>query len=245
MAKNTGFSFNNKPGFKCFVYNETTRCTGMHRFLRNTLYPTFELPTPKKKKKARSKAKGVPKTWRQPGGSRGRLAGKRVDRELKKWTEDCVRGIIVSEAEEKKRSMSTNMLIAAFQREGWTPIEAQGIIGIPDARLATSFDLTLRNEAKELVLVEVKRGFDGIWKASNKQKLEKPVSSVPATCENLAIIQAAETARWYKLWRGETPVHVYVVRACDEGVDLIPTDEAAWLPAVLEHLDVIKAGRIK
>lgn len=236
------------PNYDCFVVNGTIRCSGLHRFLRESLYPTWKRP-------AAAAAIATGKCGRPKG--RGQLLkamrlGSLVDTQLNSAVSD------EKTKPRKKQHPYTKAILEAFGEWKWTPIESQGIIGKAPARLATAFDILCRTRNGERVLVQVKTGFEGMFRISGGQRLEHPsVSKVPSTPQTHAILQAAMEARLFEEMRATSIDHVYVVRACSEGCErvLVKSTDAKlakkrprWLPkamAVLEDRIRERVARFK
>lgn len=172
-----------------------------------------------------SKQKGKPRTY---GLKLALLRGKRVDAQLKAWVDGKT---------SKRRDVLTKQIIEACDTWGWKPLEAQVAVGIASARLATAFDLLCQNHRRELVLIEVKTGFEGYWDKSNGQKLEpKAVSHVVSSPKTHAIIQAETTARYLEATRNIGVDHVYVVRSYAEGCERIVVREPKKPPSRLREV---------
>ena len=235
-------SFRFDEARQCFVVGPTnTPCKGLHSFLEETLYPTYQSTcgsatrkktTTTKNKKMKSRQKGKPRTY---GMKLALLRGKRVDDQLKAWTEG---------KKTKRRDLLTKQIIDACDSWGWTPLESQVAVGIESARTATAFDLLCQNTKRELILIEVKTGFEGYWKTSKGQKLEHPaVAHVPSNPKTHAVLQAAVTSIYTEATRGVAIDHVYVLRSYSEGCERIvvrTTDQQnkkkapRWLPAAMK-----------
>lgn len=226
------------------------RCKGLHSLMEEKLFPNFRDTfdsTPAQIAKSKSKAKG-----RRPcrGKDEARKHGILVDRQIRQWVDISRRTRKTKAAQDKldKFDESTKNLITAFtQTWRWKPAYANGVVGIAEKKIATAFDLLCTNEKDELVLVEIKTGFDHYWALTNGQTLEpKELSHIPSSAKTHAMIQAAMTARYYRKTHEEPKLkHVYVVREHAGGVERILVESTdpqlqktapKWIPEVTDYL---------
>ena len=224
--------------YDCFVINGTIRCSGLHRFLRRSLYPNWKTPAFKSTKKGTDTARSGAKPTKA-SLAKAMARGVLVDAQLK--------AIAMGEKIKGRKHPLTTYILNAFETWGWTMVEAQVIVGNPSARLATAFDLLCRTEANERVMVQVKTGYDDTFKISGGQRLEhKSVSNVPSTPRTHAILQAAMEARLFEETRALPVHHVYVVRAYKEGCERVLVrsvnrelnkKQPKWLPDAMAVLD--------
>ncbi len=224
------FTFRGRGKTAGFSYNGHM-CRGLHKMLRRCFYPNFVYTHDSNAAAAATASASSSKVSKAKGRFRkgkGKDAvfrrGRQIDSDLTKWTR--------SSAIPKRAHPWSKMLIAAFQKWGWAPLEAQGIVGIPERRLATAFDLLMKNKKGEKVLVEVKSGFTGTFTESRDQKMEKPLEKVDSHSLNHALLQASVTAAYFASYREEEVKHVYVVRVNEEGCERFAPPP--WIPSAMD-----------
>lgn len=219
------FTFQGRGKTAAFKFNGNT-CRGLHKLLRKCFYPEFVFPRPREPEV--KGAKGRPGKKKKSPKEMMYSRGRQIDNNLIKWTRSADPSKIP-----KRTHAWTKMLIAAFQKWGWSPLEAQGIVGIPEKRVATAFDLLMQNKKGEKVMVEVKSGFNGNFTTSNDQKLTKPLEDVESHPLNHALLQASVTASYFRNTRPDEPLkHVYVVLVNDRGCERFKPPE--WMPKALK-----------
>lgn len=258
-----GFTY--YPKFKCYMFNGKHRMSGSINCTSKWYYSTFDLELCKK---PRSKGgKGMRKVADSssssaapadsssstaaaaatppPAGHKSRgqnieaaqELGKRVDHELKFWT--------ITKTVPPKAHALTKHLIKFFGMQKWKPHMSQQIVGIPNCRVATQYDLLMKNAANELIIVEVKTGGDTYFDESGDQKLDKPLENVESSRKTHALLEALFAKICYNtMYPGSKPVtKVYVVRASGTQIHLYePSD---WIVKAEEDMRKRMAARCK
>jgi len=231
MSVPAGISLHKSPyGFSCFLFNNKTRATGVHNLLKRTFYPNTDilkqLVSDKKKKSTSSKSKGR----RIHTLLSAQKRGCRIDRDILVWSKGGNRY--------KRMHPFSCKLITAFNEWKWKPVEAQGLVGIEQCRVATAFDLLVQNDKQQLILLEIKSDTGHSFESTDEKRIpwfEHPdISSFPNNGLNRALLQVALTARYFHATRGgDQTIHkTYVVKVDDEGVKRYPQCTELVTPAM-------------
>lgn len=134
----------------------------------------------------------------QAGSTRGGGCdkGKQVDNELRAWTHLVNRPRVKPETIAKHVAtycVETCAIINEFQRRGWTPVNAQLVVGCRRSRWATAIDMVAREVATDqLVLLEIKTGYEGTFQNelnNNKHRMKLQDGKWAATPLRFAWIQ--------------------------------------------------------
>jgi len=228
---------NNTHGFSCFYFNKKTRARGIHKLLKEILYPNTDilkqtLYSQRRKKKKKRKHKGNALVSAQQRGCQ-------IDRDIMVWSKEGDR------ADMKEMHPFSRKLITAFYEWKWTPVEAQGYVGMEQCRVATAFDLLVRNADKQLVLLEIKSDTGCLFESTDEKhipRFEHPgLSGFYNNGLNRALIQVALTARYFHATRpSHQKIHqTYVVRVDDDRVKRYEQDMSlitSAMPIVEEEL---------
>lgn len=160
------------------------------------------------------------------GGSRGgKRTGSQVDRELTQWTREGRYEFLPT----RKIHPYTTKLINAFKAWGWRPVSAQHPVGTKAfGSVATAIDLIVKNEQGDIILVEIKCGYDGYWEKPNGQ-FAAPFADIPNTPCGQAMAQLI--FGHFLLTRTQphiVPKFAYVVNANKSGVTRHAASTFEW-----------------
>ena len=178
--------YNKKKRFRCFVHrpkgaipraSKDRKLIGAFRLAKSWYFPKFHYCKNKKAKGTGAIRQSVDKA---------KKLGNRIDREMMWWTK--------SGKMPRKAHRYSRQLYNIFEKVAWKPVASQQIVGDPEHNVATAFDMLLENKKKELILVDVKTGYETHWTASDDQKLERPFQHVDSSSESHSWLQLALTA---------------------------------------------------
>ncbi len=192
---------------------------GALNLTRQWYYPTWDFAQAKRAKPsaaevADQKGTGPVSGTKAPSIAAAQDRGTRVDEILTRWVTYGDSGI-----DAKNSNKWSNALITFFKAQKWTPVKAQKIVGLAHYRVASAIDLLMRNEQKELILVEVKTTTGSYFTKSGGQVLSKPFEHVPSSAQTHAFLEAAFQKICWESERisREAIQHVYVVEARGDG----------------------------
>jgi hypothetical protein len=160
----------------------------------------------------------------------GKFIGNKVDRELDRWVK-------------KKRLKNPHPYLLLIQnvlkQNEWTPIASQLDLACSALRLGTRIDLICENNEKELIIIELKCGFEDYYDVANQGNMLYPFTDVEISCRNKHYLQL-----WMTSWlffhcqhslSGRKVANAYVLRIFNESqVELNPLPY--WLVADGERL---------
>jgi hypothetical protein len=232
--KHPNIFWNRKKAFQCFVYRykglKDQKLIGAYRLIKSWYFPNFHFCKSKKGKGAKG---GIHRSL-----DRAKKLGSRVDREMTYWTKYkkmC-----------RKPHRYSRQLYNIFEQMKWKPIAAQQAVGLPEHKVATAFDLLMEDSKKNLILVDVKTGYESHWDASDGQKLESPpLQDLPSSCETHSWLQLALTAILFtannlQYCESHPLKKLHIVRTARDGVRIY------GMPPYLERvLDDLKKKLLK
>jgi hypothetical protein len=99
--------------------------------------------------------------------------------------------------EKKSRLRKTHPMIeklyTEFTRRDLTPIRSQFPVGCAHIRVGTKIDIICENNKKEIVIVELKCGFEEYHTKCNQDKMKSPYSELSQCCRNSHMLQLLYT----------------------------------------------------
>lgn len=207
-----GMRWCKQKNYQCYVYmdgKKKIRMSGAYGLVRRWYFKDFTFCQRKKGAKATG---AIRQTVEQ-----GKQLGSRVDREILYWASN--------QELPRKAHRYSKQLVATFTKLDWKPLASQNIVGVPECKFATAFDLLLENKEKELVLVDVKTGYETHWSESNGQTLSRPLQDLPSSSESHSWCQMAVTAIGFiasnfKKTQKRPLKHVAIVRTSAQGVNV-------------------------
>jgi hypothetical protein len=124
------------------------------------------------------------------------------------------------------------------------PGKAQGIVGVGAALAATQYDLLLIDEKGDDVMVEVKTDRIGeqAFRNHGGQMMRGALQHVPCSRLNMAKLQAAVTADWYRQTEGREVSRLYVARVGLDRCDFYPVADR-WVSTALKAVSDILEER--
>lgn len=144
---------------------------------------------------------------------RGRYTGNLVDKQISDW---------VNGASIHKPDPKFAVILQCLAKQKLTPVASQVDIGCSTLRLGTRVDLVCENEDKELVIIEIKCGFDDYYDVDNQGCFEFPFNHIPITFRNKHYIQLMLTT-----WMFNHSLHPYSNRVVDHSciIRVFETDD--------------------
>lgn len=112
---------------------------------------------------------------------RGRFYGNQADRNLVVWVNE---GIFPKDNDPRFDAIRNALL-----EKKWIPIAAQVPVGCSHLRLATKIDLICQNIQKELIIIELKCGFDDYFDVHNQGFFNYPWQDISMSFRNKAFLQ--------------------------------------------------------
>jgi hypothetical protein len=112
---------------------------------------------------------------------RGRFYGNQTDRNIVLWVTD---GLLP-----KYRDERFDIIKKTLEVRKWIPIAAQIPVGCSHLRLATKIDFICQNEKKEIILIELKCGFDDYFNVHNQGFFQYPFQEVHISFRNKSFLQ--------------------------------------------------------
>lgn len=172
-----------------------------------------------------------PHTPKQKGGGCrfGQRIGRQVDRELTTWVKEG--GYLP-----KSVHPYTTKLVSFFQEMKWRPVAAQYVVGgVAFGSIGTALDLVMRNAENELLILEIKCGFDGYWQEAKDDM--KGLSKVANTPCHQAMAQLLFGHLLLIRTQPLRPKHAYVVNVNKTGVRTYSAKECEWGRELLKDLE--------
>lgn len=186
--------------------------------------------------------------------SSGKDRGNQVDAEMKDWVKLKTRHRLKRNVKPQTFQTFINgsheytrKLIKFLEMKNWEPIKAQSLVGCIKARVATPIDLVVKNDKGELILIEVKCGYNGVWKKTwTKKHMKVKAPGFTHLNANAYVYATIELVWGWMLYNTTHPVHkakeAYVINVNDKkevdaykietqlGLDLIK-----YLSAYMKH----------
>lgn len=163
------------------------------------------------------------------GQWRGQDIGRQVDQEISSWAK-CPKKFVASTAHAYTRN-----LIAAFRTWGWKPVTGQLCIGSLSFTVGTAIDLVFLNTDQQMIIVELKCGFDGYWQTPTGMMLA-PLDDVPNSPLHQATVQLLFGELLMNLTTRHRPVHAWVVLANGLGVTRFNAHRVPFVRTLSDHL---------
>ena len=176
---------------------------GLCNELKNAFYADYDYYRVSKKSKSKPSKK-------RKRGDGGKERGKRVDEELSRY--------VLDQVERKTYHLYTIKCIRALKHWGYQPSTCQVNIYDEDIGIATAIDCLVLNRKKEMVLLEIKTGFEGYHDEST-HFMTKPLTGIANTPKNQHFLQLLFMCIMLdKKYGISLYERAYVIRICDAGV---------------------------
>jgi hypothetical protein len=127
---------------------------------------------------------GVPKIKNK---KRGKWMGNCIDYQLTEWV---TTGKLPTNPNEKLVKIQ-----ATLAEHKWTPVSSQLTLGCSVLRLGTKIDLLCQTEDDEIVIIELKCGFDDYYDVSNQGNMEYPFEHIQTSFRSKHYLQL-----WLTQW---------------------------------------------
>lgn len=155
---------------------------GLTRTLLSDFTPEFSgMISLKEKSNEKSQEKSNEKPFKFPKKRYGRKIGSMVDANLATWTATGVTP--------KNTDPRFNYICKILNEKRWIPLRAQFPVGCHELRLATKIDLIVTDVFHNIIILEIKCGFEGYFDTENQGTMKYPFQKVPTSCRNNAYLQ--------------------------------------------------------
>jgi hypothetical protein len=138
------------------------------------------------------------------GYSNGKQIGILIDSQLSAWVD--------KKQYPKKPHEYFTAIVKELEYKQWIPIRTQKAVGCNSLRLGTMVDIECKNQQGQIILLEIKTGFEGYFDNRTDAKMEQPFEKIPTCYHYIHLLQLWFTTWLYKHNSPNEEVFSYIIR---------------------------------
>lgn len=186
--------------FECYYWVSPRKLLGgITKKLREKFYA--KAPKPPRVKTPRVPIKSDGTMWK-----RGKRGGTLVHEQLEDFVEKAQNGILRGDLDPRVKKILNEAI-----RRGWIIIDSEYCVGDPDLGLGTAVDLLCVNDSGDIIVIEIKTGFDNvIYDAPTEKRMKKPLDCLPLNVWAQHQIQLLTTVALFEKMTGLRVKHAEI-----------------------------------